>query len=126
ALADLACTVDQQVELVLAAVLDQHLRRPDHVGRWRFHRHEIDAALVPAIGPLDLILRAGRDRQAARPGGEGLAGSPAQLVTLAIGGADLDRRRSIALGPPQLDLRCIGHANLPALADVDVPDARIV
>ena len=78
----LAGARDQQVELVLAAVLDQHLGRADEVGRDRLDGDDVQAALVAGFTPFDLILRAGLDRQRRGPGRERLARGPTQLLAL--------------------------------------------
>ena len=67
ALADLAGARDQQVELVLATILDQHLRGADQiVGRQRIDGDEIELARIARVGPFDLIF-ARRLRSAAKP-----------------------------------------------------------
>ena len=67
-LRDLARAFDQQVELLLAAVLDQHLRGADEVAGRAGNGDEVEAALLAGVRPLDLIAGAVLDRQRGRPG----------------------------------------------------------
>src|SRR6185369_1393500 len=102
------------------------LRGADEIAWCAGYADEVEAALLPSVRPFDLIAGAVLDRQRCRPSGERHARSPGQVLRRTVGRTDLDRRGSLAIGPPQLHFRCIAHADLAALADVDVPDAWVV
>ena len=112
--------------MLLTAILDQDLSRAHQIARRARDADEVEAALLAGVGPLDLIARPVLDRERGRPGCQRTTRRPTQLLRGAVRSVDLDRRRSLTVGPPQLHLRCVADADFAALADVDVPDARVV
>src|SRR5579884_280860 len=123
----LARALHEQVELLLATMLDQHLRRANQVfGGRRDDCHEVELARITAVRPLHLIFGAVLDRKRGWPRCESGAGAPAQLLRLAVCIVDLDRDRGLLVRPPQLQLRSVADAYGAALRRIDVPDAGIV
>ncbi len=127
AVANLAGAVDQQIELFLATILDQHLSGADQiVGRQGIDGDDVELARIGAIRPFDPIFDAADNRQRGRPWRQRAAGGPGQVLRAAVGRPDLDRHLGFLVRAPGLHRRGIADANLPAFGEIDVPDARVV